>query len=227
MIELYNYDNMMYETDKKFNLIYADYIYNNKNFDWVDKYWNMLLPNSVFIAQTDDSTIAEMKLKLDYHVDDAVLINICIMVQEWGGVPKKGFPRKHDYVLIYAKGKDFKWYGDRIQIPKATAGTKFDKKGTGLKTPCSVFYDLGNFSTMSNERVKNTEGKNIRWQKKLSFMERITLPFLDKDDWVLDPFMGSGTTGVVCKKNNWNFVGIEYDTNVYNIAKERIENYGK
>ena len=41
---------------------------------------------------------------------------------------------------------------------------------------------------------------------------------------VLDPFMGSGTTGVACKNLNRKFIGIELDKNYFNIAKERIEN---
>lgn len=41
-------------------------------------------------------------------------------------------------------------------------------------------------------------------------------------DIVLDPFMGSGTTGVACKTLNRNFIGIELDTDYYNIAKSRI-----
>ena len=40
---------------------------------------------------------------------------------------------------------------------------------------------------------------------------------------VLDPFMGSGTTGVACKNLNRNFIGIELDENYFNIAKNRIE----
>lgn len=43
------------------------------------------------------------------------------------------------------------------------------------------------------------------------------------DDVVLDPFMGSGTTGVACKELNRDFIGIELDENYFNIAKERIE----
>lgn len=44
------------------------------------------------------------------------------------------------------------------------------------------------------------------------------------NDTVLDCFMGSGTTGVVCLENNRRFIGIELDENYYNIAKQRIEN---
>ena len=111
------------------NLIYCDYIYQNTDFSWVDKYWKILNDNSIFMAQTDDSTMAQIKLKLD-SMPGAIHLNTCIMVQEWGGTSKRAFPKKHDYIFIYANGKDYKFYSDRIQIPKVTAGTNFDKKGT-------------------------------------------------------------------------------------------------
>lgn len=41
-------------------------------------------------------------------------------------------------------------------------------------------------------------------------------------DVVLDPFMGSGTTGVACKNLNRKFIGIELDKKYFEIAKERI-----
>jgi site-specific DNA-methyltransferase (adenine-specific) len=41
---------------------------------------------------------------------------------------------------------------------------------------------------------------------------------------VLDPFMGSGTTGISAKNLNRSFIGIELDKDYYNIAKERIQN---
>ena len=44
-------------------------------------------------------------------------------------------------------------------------------------------------------------------------------------DTVFDPFMGSGTTGVVCRELNRKFIGIEIDENYFNIAKERIDKY--
>ena len=39
---------------------------------------------------------------------------------------------------------------------------------------------------------------------------------------ILDPVMGSGSTGVAVKSLNRNFIGIEVDETYFNIAKERI-----
>jgi len=43
-----------------------------------------------------------------------------------------------------------------------------------------------------------------------------------KHDLILDPFMGSGTTGVVCKELDRNFIGIELDKKYFDVAEERI-----
>ena len=39
---------------------------------------------------------------------------------------------------------------------------------------------------------------------------------------ILDPFMGSGTTGVACKIHSRNFIGIELDKHFYEISENRI-----
>ena len=44
-----------------------------------------------------------------------------------------------------------------------------------------------------------------------------------KSDTILDPFMGSGTTGVACAKMGKKFIGIELDEDYFNIACRRIE----
>lgn len=81
-----------------------------------------------------------------------------------------------------------------------------------------------------NEHCKNTvfrfpcgRNKLHPTQKPLELFEKLILVSSNEGDIVLDPFMGSGTTGVVCKNLNRNFIGIEKDTNYFNIAKNRIE----
>jgi len=63
-------------------------------------------------------------------------------------------------------------------------------------------------------------------EKPEELLERIILIGSKEEDTVLDPFMGSGTTGVVAKRYNRNFIGIEIGPEYFNWAKERIEDTG-
>lgn len=58
--------------------------------------------------------------------------------------------------------------------------------------------------------------------KPLNMMEWC-LEFFPDAKTVIDPFMGSGTTGVACKNLGRNFIGIELDKEYFEIAKKRIE----
>lgn len=87
--------------------------------------------------------------------------------------------------------------------------------------------------------VKLSNGKQMRnlWEipaerhktphpteKPEKLLERIILIGSKEGGIILDPFMGSGTTGVVAKRLNRDFIGIEIDEKYYDIAKKRIEN---
>lgn len=55
-------------------------------------------------------------------------------------------------------------------------------------------------------------------------VETIVKNFTNEGDTILDPFMGTGTTGVVALKEKRNFVGIELEKKYFDFAKNRIEN---
>lgn len=59
--------------------------------------------------------------------------------------------------------------------------------------------------------------------KPVELLEYIIKTSSNKDDVVLDCFMGSGSTGVACKHTNRKFIGIELEEKYFNIAKKRIE----
>ena len=58
--------------------------------------------------------------------------------------------------------------------------------------------------------------------KPLDITEKIIRNSSEIGHIVLDPFMGSGTTGVACINTNRNFIGVELDENYFKIAQERI-----
>lgn len=81
-----------------------------------------------------------------------------------------------------------------------------------------------------NAHCKNTVFKYPNGRSKLHPTEKnhdllkdLIFDNTNENDIVFDPCMGSGSTGIVCVKNNRDFIGIELDENYFNIAKKRIE----
>lgn len=58
--------------------------------------------------------------------------------------------------------------------------------------------------------------------KPISVTEKIIRNSSKENFTILDPFMGSGTTGVACINTNRDFIGVELDEKYYKIAEERI-----
>ena len=80
-------------------------------------------------------------------------------------------------------------------------------------------YDKGIYSypiCHGKERLKHPT------QKPLKLIEELILKHSNENMIVLDPFMGSGTTGVACKNLNRKFIGVEIDENYFNIAEKRF-----
>lgn len=80
-------------------------------------------------------------------------------------------------------------------------------------------YDWWNINQVKNVSKDKTKHP---CQMPIEVMERI-VGILPDGATICDPFMGSGTTGVACKKLNRDFIGIELDEEYFRIAKERIE----
>lgn len=74
---------------------------------------------------------------------------------------------------------------------------------------------------------KRTNNKLHPTQKPVDLLEIFVKTSSKEGDTIFDGFMGSGSTGVACLKNNRNFIGVEIDENYFNIAKERIEKENK
>lgn len=62
-------------------------------------------------------------------------------------------------------------------------------------------------------------------EKPVELMKELITVHSKAGDVVLDPFMGSGTTGVACKSLNRDFIGMEIDEKYYNIAKDRLNGF--
>ena len=73
------------------------------------------------------------------------------------------------------------------------------------------------------QRNKSKSKNNHPTVKPIALMEYLVKLVTPPGGIVLDPYMGSGTTGVACRRNGFGFVGIELDRQYYDICQARIE----
>jgi site-specific DNA-methyltransferase (adenine-specific) len=69
--------------------------------------------------------------------------------------------------------------------------------------------------------IKSEKGKHAT-QKPTELIKWCLKYYSKEFDTVLDPTMGSGSTGVACKEMNRNFIGIELDEKIYSVAEKRL-----
>lgn len=81
-----------------------------------------------------------------------------------------------------------------------------------------------------NAHCKNTVFKHPNGSSKFhpteknhALLEELILDNTNEQDLIIDPCMGSGSTGLVALKNKRKFIGVELDETYFNIAKERID----
>ena len=123
--------------------------------------------------------------------------------------PPKTSGSRYDPALPDSVVKEDGCYGEKVSNSKAKYGQK-----------CAKQYDPP--LPVSMIEIK-TVRKNHSTEKPVALMEWIFKYYSKEGDVVLDPTMGSGSTGVACKNMNRNFIGIEMDAEIYEIAVNRID----
>ena len=88
-------------------------------------------------------------------------------------------------------------------------------------------YKLKSKYYVSAKNVKDKKEFGHPTIKPLELVQRHILHCSNEGDVVLDPFMGSGTTGVACLNTGRNFIGMEIDDNYFESAEKRIKDVEK
>ena len=121
------------------------------------------------------------------------------------------FTNAHE-TLIWASNSKFSKYTFNYQTMKQLNDNKQMRSDDWLINICSGKERL---KDVKNEKLHNT-------QKPEELLLRVILSSTKEGDIVLDPFFGTGTTGVVCKKLGRKFIGIEKNATYIKEAKKRI-----
>ena len=131
----------------------------------------------------------------------------------------------HEIISVFGKGNitynPIKEIRDKIKISK-NYGTGATMGGNYEKEEKVYIYEDKNPVSIIEISNANQKGKLHPTQKPVALMEYLIKTYTNQGDTVLDFCMGSGTTGVACKKLNRNFIGIELDKKYFDIAEKRI-----
>lgn len=148
---------------------------------------------------------------------------------------KVNYTNNYDLICYFSKGKAKTFNLDNIRVPQMVelehrlrcekvpsvvngkyGKTKFNPQG---KNPGDVWGDIKQLTYHSKELVSREMLNTIQKPEKL--IERLVLASSNKNDLVLDPFSGVGTTMSVCKKLNRRFIGFEINEKYIEMSYER------
>jgi site-specific DNA-methyltransferase (adenine-specific) len=120
--------------------------------------------------------------------------------------------RRHERVLVFG---DYVWHPiERHRTSDEMKRLNKQQRQTmAMASPDSVL-EIDAVNNRSGDRTEHPSQKPVR------LMETLITQFTDGT--ILDPFMGSGTTGVACIRTGRNFIGVEKDERYFEIAVERI-----
>jgi len=131
--------------------------------------------------------------------------------------PVKRLAGRWETVLWFVKDiHNYIFNLDQIRIPYITVGDK-RVKGAG-RNPTDVWY----FDRVNN-MTKSKLGIDFPSIYPEPMIERILKMSSNRGDWVLDPFLGSGTTMRVAKLLGRNSIGIEINPKNVDLIKRRVE----
>lgn len=139
-----------------------------------------------------------------------------------GKVPKKvvswvynsNMARQHRDIAFYGVSPNF----NQVRQPYKNPNDKRIKQRIADGKTGAKLYDWWNINQVKNVSKDKTAHP---CQMPLEVMKNV-IGVLPSDATIIDPFMGSGTTGLACKELERNFIGIELDEKYFNIAKERL-----
>lgn len=124
----------------------------------------------------------------------------------------KGFSPRHDDILMFTKGKKPCFNLDEVRIPQ-----KFYRQRNNMRGA-----NPGDVWEFSHVHYSNPNRKPHPTQKPEGLIERLVLASSNKENVVLDPFSGSGTTARVCQQLGRNFIGFELNSEYVEMTRERL-----
>ena len=186
---------------------------------WIEGCKRVLKDNGSLYISCTQHNIGELVVvskKLGFELKNIIT---WYKVNAMPNITKRTFTHSTEFVLWFVKGKN--WIFNYEEIKKFNP----NKTKTGEDKQMRDFLNFIELPIVQGkERLRGEDGKALHpTQKPEKLLELIILASSNKDELVLDPFFGTGTTGFVAEKMGRRWIGIEKNSDYIKLAKKRLK----
>ncbi|MDI6753246.1 MAG: site-specific DNA-methyltransferase [Thermodesulfobacteriota bacterium] len=134
------------------------------------------------------------------------------------------FSGRYETIIWFTKSNDYVFNLDPVRIPQKYPGKKYFKGPNAGKYSCNPLgKNPGDLWVIPNVKSNHIEKTDHPCQFPVELIERIVLSMTNEGDWVLDPFLGTGTTIIAAIRHKRRGAGAEIVSRYVQVAKQRIE----
>ena len=191
----------------------------------------VLKPTGTFWLHCDHHASGHLRVLLDKVFGHGAFRNEVVWCYSGGGTPREDFPRKHDTLYRYANGERWTFNVERKPFKENTQ--QVGKHSTLAKRYGSIDIDLVKGTPITDwwtdiNTVTGWAPEKLGYptQKPEALLRRVIETTSNKEDLVLDPMMGGGTTVAVAQKLGRRWVGIDVSPLAVKMAAKRLRKLG-
>lgn len=136
----------------------------------------------------------------------------------------KRFSGRYETILWFTKSDEYVFDLDPVRVPQKYPGKKYFKGPKAGQYSCNPRgKNPGDVWDIPNVKSNHVEKTEHPCQFPVELIERFVLSMTNSDDWVFDPFLGSGTTVIAAIRHGRRGAGAELLPTYTELARRRIQ----
>ena len=133
------------------------------------------------------------------------------------------FSGRYETIIWFTKTGDYTYNLDPVRVPQKYPGKKYFKgPNVGQYSGNPLGKNPGDVWVIPNVKSNHVEKTGHPCQFPVELIERLVLSMTDYEDWVLDPFLGTGTTVVAAILHGRRGIGAEIVPKYVELARDRV-----
>lgn len=134
------------------------------------------------------------------------------------------FSGRYETIIWFTKSDKYVFNLDPVRVPQKYPGKKYFKGPKAGQYSCNPLgKNPGDLWVIPNVKSNHVEKTEHPCQFPVELIERLVLSLTNEGDWVLDPFLGTGTTVIAAIRHGRRSAGVEIVPGYVELARQRIQ----